>query len=334
MAAPIIPLQVVQAGIEATRGTLVAATHKVDFKPGTATLKLNAETIRIRQAGSLATSHRSYPGRQWPELDLEPLVTYDYLPLWLNLVLGPLSSGTGTGADKTWAFTGGSIVSDTADNLKSLSMEVGGVDTWPAEFQLPGMVCDQFDLSIKQNEPWALKVHLMGYSFTQAAKTGSLSLLTGVEDILGTQTKVYLDSASAFGTTQLTGDLVSADVSIKQGFAQRFVVNGAGTAYRIAIVKERAVSAKIIVEFDAAGLAALNAFTAKTAQRLRLAATGPTLGLTNYSATVDVAGTWDAAPLANDAGVITVELDLVGQYDSTPAADIVATVVNAAATLP
>jgi hypothetical protein len=56
--APIKALQVVQRGVQASIGTGVAATHRVNINPGTAELDHNIEKIRRRFSGSLATSQQ------------------------------------------------------------------------------------------------------------------------------------------------------------------------------------------------------------------------------------------------------------------------------------
>jgi hypothetical protein len=329
--APVIPLEVVQMGMEATRGTGVAATTVLDMDPGGATLTRNPTIIRIRNAGSLATSHRTYPGRDVIQVDISGVWTYNWGPNWLNLILGPLNTGTGASADKTWTF-GSAVVSDTADNLKSCTLELGGKDTWPSEYQVKGCVVTKFDLAIRQDQPWRFKVTLLGTAVTPQAKTAALSYAATIVDVLGPGTKVYLNgTGSAFGATQKTGDVLSADLSIDIGANARYTLDGARNPTRIAVTSPRKISCKVVAEYDVQ--TDYTAVHAATPQRLRLEAIGPTLGGSAYKSNFDIPGVWDTFAIGKDGDVITEEMQLTAQYDTTPGADINAVVVNSTAAL-
>lgn len=335
MPAPIIPLEIVQMGIEATRGTGVPATTILDMEPGGATLARNPSIIRIRQAGSLATAHRSYPGRDIIQIDITGPWTHQWAPNWFNLFLGPLATGTGAGADKVWAFTGtgNTIISDIADNLKSCTLEVGGKDTWPSEYQLKGCVGTKLTLSIKQDQVWTYKATLLVTAITPQAKTGALSPATTLVDVLGTLTKVYIDSASGFGTTQKVGDVISADITIDIGAVARYTLDGQRNPFRVAVTSPRKITAKLVAEYDAQ--TEYTATHAATAQRVRIKETGPVLGGSTYICQLDLPGTWDTFTIGKDGDVITEELELVGQFDAVAGtvADIGASVTTSNAAL-
>lgn len=331
MVAPIHVLDLAQVGIEATRGTLVAATRILDMDPGGAVLKRSATVIRVRNAGSLATSHRSYPGRDIISIEVAGTWTYNWAPWWFNHFLGPLAAGTGATADKLWAFTSTEI-SDTADNLKSSSWEVSGKDTRPGEYKVAGVMGQKLSLSIKQDQPWTYKATLIGQVVTIAAKTGALSAAATITDVLGTLTKVYIDTSSAFGTTQRAGAVVSADIDITVGTNPRYTLDGQRNPFRMAVTGNRQISAKLVVEYDAQ--TEYTAAHAGTAKRVRIKATGPTLGASTYICQLDLPGTWDSHEFGDDDGVVTEQMTLTGQYDTTPASDIAAQIVTDSATLP
>lgn len=331
MPAGIHVLDVAQVGIEATRGTLVAATRILDMDPGGAILKRTPTIIRVRNAGSLATSHRSYAGKDVIEIEVSGPWTYNWAPWWFNHFLGPLATGVGAGADKTWAFTGTEI-SDTADNLKSSSWELGGKDTRPGEYKVAGVMGQKLSLSMKQDSVWTYKASLIGQVVTIAAKTGALSAAATIVDVLGTLTKVYIDTSSAFGTTQRVGAIVNGDIDITVGSNPRYTLDGQRNPFRMAVTGNRSISAKLVVEYDVQG--EYTATHAATAKRVSIRATGPTLAATTYKCTLDLPGTWDSWESGDDDGVVTEELTLTGQYDATPAADIGASVITDSATLP
>lgn len=331
MPAPIHVLDLAQVGIEANRGVLVAATRILDMDPGGAMLKRDPSIIRIRNAGSLATSHRSYPGRDIVAVEVSGPWTYNWAPWWFNHFLGPLAAGVGVGADKIWAFTSTEI-SDTGDNLKASSWELSGRDTRPGEYKVAGVMGQKLSLSIRQDQPWTYKATLIGQALTVAAKTAALSNVASIVDVLGTLTKVYIDTTLAFGTTQRVGALVSADIDIEVGTDPRHTLDGQRNPFRIAVVGARKISAKVVVEYDAQ--TEYTAAHAGTAKRVRVRATGPTLGASTYNCQIDLPGTWESHEWGDDDGVVTEQLTLTGQYDATPAADVAASVTNDSAALP
>lgn len=330
MVAPITVLRTVQVALETTRGTLVAATKVLDFTE--ATLKRDPNNQHIRAGGSLATSHRIIPGREDVELTIKGRWTYQWAPWWLNLFLGPLASGTGATADKTWTF-GSAVVSDTSDNLKSASFEVGGGDTWPSEFKIAGCVGRKLSLHMEIDGAWTYEATLLGTTVTKATKTGALTKVSGLLDVLGQNTKVYLNSTgSAFGTTQKTGVMQSCDIDIEIGSVLRYALDGTRSPIRTPIVHPRNITGKFVAEWDT--ITDYDATMGQTAERLRIEAVGAVLGSSNWKSNFDVPCTFDSLDFGDDDGVVTEEVAFTAQYDSTPAADINAIVVNDSASLP
>ena len=331
MAVVVVPLSIVQAGIETVPGTAVAATRVVDMEGGNASLITDQEPILVANAGSLASGHRAYPGPYKARVEFKDMpANYDDLPWWLNFFCTPVTTGTGVGADKTYT----QLPHDTADDAKRATLEIGGRDTWASEFKLAGCSGQKFDLAIKRDGLWRMSSTLLGTLLTKASKTAALSART-VQHIVAAGTKVYLDSASAFGTTQLVGRLISADVSIENGLIQREPVDGHpsdGLAPAALVLTERRkVSAKVVATFDA--ITEFDAWRAATAQRLRLKQTGPTLGGSAYSAQLDLGGAWKSFGIGDAGGIVTAEMELSGLYDSAIAADWKSVTVNAQATL-
>ena len=333
MAAPIVPLAVVQMGMEVTRGSSVPATTVLDMDPGGANLVRTPSLIEVRQAGSLATIHRSYAGRDIIAIDISGPWTHQWAPNWFNLFLGPLAAGVNATADKIWAFTGASntVISDIADNLKSCTLEVGGKDTWASEYQLKGCVGNKLELSFKQDGVWTYKASLLATTITPQAKTAALANSAALVDVLGTTTKVYIDSASAFGTTQKVGDVLSGNVIIDIGAVARYTLDGQRNPYRVAVTGARKISASLVVEYDAQ--TEYTATHAATAQRVRIKSQGAALGSSFYICQLDIPGVYETFTIAKDGDVITEQLTLKAQYDATPAADFGASVTTSNAAL-
>jgi hypothetical protein len=333
MVAPITTLRTVQVGVEATRGTLVPATSILDYVE--ANISRNPNISHIRTGGSLATSHRAVALHEEVEITVSGRCSYNWLPWWYNLFLGPLAAGTGASADKTWTF-GSAVVSDTADNVKSASFEIGGKDTWPTEFKVSGVVGKTLHISMDVNADdgaWQYEATLLGTVVTQASKTGALAVVSSITDVQVQNTKVYVNSsASAFGNTQKTGTVISADITIELGMAQRFTLSGTNTATRTAMVGPRNITGTLVAEWDATTDS--TSLFAVTSQRIRFEAIGAVLGGGTYKSNIDIPCVFDTLGYSDDDGVIVEELEFTAQYDTTPAADINAVVVNASAALP
>lgn len=324
--APILNLEVVQRGIEATPGTLVAATHRVPFEPGSAELHNTIDRIRRRNSGSLATSHSSSSGLTHAALQYDERATFDFLAVNLASLLAPTVTGTGAGADKTWAFT----PSDSVDNLKRASLELGGRDTWPAEEHIAGAIIRAWELTWdKTGEDWMQSIEWIGIRSTQAAKAGALTLPTTLVPILAKATRCYIDPTT-FGSTSY-GRALSGRIRVELETSERFGTDGNDYANRIAVLK-RTVTASVVAEYDATTLR--DAWRNGTLQKLRIANTGPSLGGSTYSAILDIPGTWETSDLGDDGGIITLEHELTAEYNATLTADISATIVNSIAAIP
>lgn len=98
--APVQRVQTVQAGVEVTAGTAVAATRVVDMAPGGAEFTPTHDPIAVPQAGDLAETVQVYAGLTGVKLMVPVNTSYDDLPWWMNFfatpVTAPSSAGTGT----------------------------------------------------------------------------------------------------------------------------------------------------------------------------------------------------------------------------------------------
>ena len=335
MVAPVQHQTVVQAGKEVTAGTLVAATHVVDHTPGTFSFKRDRATIAVRNAGSRHMRHRTYPGQETVEIEYAATAAFDRLPFYGQLFLaGAPTVGTGNPA-ATWAFT---TIQGVTENLASYSFEVGGTN-YPNAYTVTGVRGRSLEIDIKHDQPWQMKVGLVGMvTAAGATLTSSLSLPSNshgggqpLRDALGTQTKVFIDAAT-IGSTQAVGRIVSANIKLDLDMNPRHTLDGTNTPYRIAETGPFDVQATIVAEYDAQ--TDYTAWAAKTAQLVRIQATGDSLGATNYISQFNLYGVWDGLVLGEDNGVVTTQLTLLGQYANTPASTVTASFTNSVSALP
>lgn len=327
---PVTPLTIVQAGVETTPGTAVAATRIIDMEPGQATLDESAEPIIVRRAGSLASGHAAYPGPREVKISFKKLPwSYTDAPWWLNLFTTPQTTGTGAGADKTYT----NIPSDTADDHKRVTLEIGARDTWPEEYRIAGCTGKKLTLTIDGTDFWRADIDLIGLVLTAQAKTAALSARS-VTHVPSPGTVISVDSTT-FGAGPLTGRVVSAEITIEDGAEARRTVDGNTldvlAATKTVIVAPRKVGAKVIAEFSSA--AEHTAFLAASIQKVRIKKTGAVLGSSNWSEQIDINGVWRSFARADSSGLVVAEMELAALYDATLAADFKAVTVNDQGTL-
>ncbi len=334
--APVLVLETVQAGFETTPGTPVAATRVVDFLPGTALMKRTMATIAVPRAGSRSGPYQAYPGAEEVEIDIDFDVSTDDWPWWMNLFLAPLTTGVGAGTAKTYTQTPSDTVATIGPStsaVQSATFEVGGKDTWPSAFRIAGVIGKTLSLTITPEQVWHAKAVLLGMVTAQHTLTGALSNRSIAAYATGPQTKVYLDSTSAFGTTQLVGRGVSADWSIDLKPVSRHTLDATTTPYRLALPDAYQIKAKVTAEFSA--LTEYNAWTAKTAQRLQLAYNGASItGGGNHQVLLNTGGVWNTLDVVDDKGIWAVTMETEQLYDSSLSAAVQSVTVNTVATLP
>ena len=329
MVASVVPVTVLQAGAEGTAGTLAAATHAVDHVPGSGKLKRDIKKIVLTNAGSYAGSHRSYTGQETSTLSYTAPATYDRLVVPFLMVLNGTATASGTAANKTWDFT---TISDTTDDLKRFSFELGGPN-WPSDQFLSGVAATSLEIDIKHDSVWEYKLEGVGEELTLGTRTSALSVPTTLVDILGTNTKVYIDTAGGtVGTTQVVGTVVSANIKLGTGITPRHTLDGIATPYRTARSGRRSTEATLVIEY--ASQTEYTAWAAGTVRKVRIEATGPALGTGTYKATINLYGPWNELEVDDDGDVKTLALTLRGQYDSTAAAEVTATLVNSISATP
>lgn len=327
---PMLPLKIVQAGYETAPGTVIAATRVIDMEPGQATLKFDQELITVERAGSLSSAAFAYAGGYQPTIEFKGLpVSYTDLPWFANFFTTPITTGTGASTDKNYLNT----PSDTADVGKRATFEVGGRDTWTTEFKVAGCAGKSFGLKWDRKGLWRMDATFLGMGITKASKTGALTART-VKHIVGAGTKTYID-ASTLGSTVITARLISGEFDVTEDMSPQYTLDGtAADAYApgsIALTGNRKVTCKLKLLFTAA--TEWDAFRAATIQKVRIKQAGPVLGVSFWSAQLDVVGVWETYSFDDEGGALTATIGLKALYDSTLAADWALSTFNDQTTL-
>lgn len=319
-----------RAGLEAARGTGVAMTRGIPFSTG-----FHDQTIELIYPEQLRQSyHVNYEGVAGTEtnsFEFEGPVGYNNLPWWLNLHVKAVASGTGAGANKTWAFTPASA----SDDLKTATIQYGYADNIGAS--VPAWSCayvigDELTLSWDKSPGnpgvtfrsrlvsplGATQISAFSGTGTYTAETDGLAKANG--------TKVYMD-ASTIGTTA-DDDILSVEWTLQDRTVNLYTLNGTSAAEDTFRPEGWAWQARIRRYFR--NDTEIDAYVAKTLRKVRVRTTGSSLGTGNYQITLDLYGKYngDSRRIAEVDGLGIEEYTLVPIYDATATTSFSVEVVN------
>lgn len=326
MAQGLVALTKLQAGLEATRGTPVAATR---IQPINGYMVENIERTKVHeQRNSFIDIYRSFQTKRSVELrGLTTSPTFEDLPWFLqSFVKGGVTGVLSAVTVYTYTFT----PTVASDDLKTVTWEVGD-DT--QAFQVPYCLGDRLELQFTADRPAVMTCDYLGQKATKQAFTGALSDRV-TEDINGSQMTAQIDSTT-IGTTTVT-NVLSARFALQNNWVQLWTLDGTitpDTAYR----KVRSAALELEVQFN--NVTEYDAFvTTPVERKIRLKVLGSVIagstGNVQKSLTIDWYGFWDAAPISDSNGVHTVKLSGTSHYDATATYDYSLAIANGLVTLP
>lgn len=329
-----IILKKVQAGIEATPGTGVAATRKV-YAQMSSTYDRPLANFQDT-TGTFSARRRVMYGRPNVGFSGTDICTYEDLAWWFQLLLkGGVTGSEGSGAPKpyTYAF----VPSLSTDDLKSLTLEFGEPNN---AYKSTQVMANSFTIrgdSDSDDEPgWMLDVEMMGRDWSSSSYTGSITDRT-TEVIITRGTKVYVDEpGGTIGTTQMTGRIISFSLTGNinrhmKAFMEDELAYAANKYGR----GERTFDAQIVMEFDSDTEFAKYRSTTPVQRLIRIEREGTTIsGAVKKKATIDLAGYYSSFAEGDREGNMIATFGVSGYFDQTLGYDCSATVVNALATLP
>jgi hypothetical protein len=317
-----------RAGLESTRGAGATPTRLVYFEDGIHNQEIATIRPRERRA-SYFEAFRSYPGLERNSFEFGGDVTFDDLIWWANLHVKAVASGTGAGADKTWAFT----PTASSDDLKSATLQWGYADgigaTRPA-WAVDHVLGDELTLTWTKGDAVRFRSRLLSPKAASqiSAFTGSPTDRTTIS-ALGTATVVYIDAAT-IGTTA-DANIVEATFSLNNGLAHLDTLNGTNVAADLLRPEPRTWRLELTRYYG--NDTERDAYVAKTLRKIRIQTTGPSLGGSAYRIRLDAYGIIDAIENADVDGLGTERITILPQYDSTAATDFSLEVVNATASI-
>jgi len=315
-----------RAALETARGTAITPTRLIYADEMAHDQKLAIQRPSERRA-SYFGNFRSYAGIERNGFRFGGDATYTDLIWWANLHIKAVAAGTGAGGDKTWTF----VPTAGADDLKSASLQFGYADaigaTRPA-WEVDGVLGEELTLTITKSAPWSFRSQLMS-----AEGATQISAFTGTPadrtlmSILGTTTQTYIDPTT-IGTT-VDNDVLDSEFTLTNGFVHLDTLNATNVAAEI--LRPAARDWKLAITRYYRNDTELDAMLAATVRKVRIKATGPVLGGSFYSATLDLYGVWDGEQYEKTEvdGLGVEKFVLVPQYDSTATTDFSLIVVNA-----
>jgi hypothetical protein len=319
-------------GKETVRGTPVAPTRQF-YNDGTGVLVLDNGQNFHEQENTGRRYRTRRVTRQSEDVTLKVNtasgIGYDDLVLFFSALNGT-ATGVGGAADKTWTFTPSATGSNSPP---SWSVDVGDdIQNWRCQYAMPS----SFKLSAALGEVTQLE---SSWFAQRAIKTAKASPATNtaikIPGDLWT-IKFAASIAGLAGASIQTNFLNAFDLEITDGNVWRHYMDG--NLFGAQHV-ETDISAVLNLTVESTALAVSEFYdksVADTMDFIRLKATGPTLGGTNYSAQIDLPVLYEEPEIiSGESGAEGINLWKVRAHLADDGTNgIIPVIVNSLAALP
>jgi hypothetical protein len=310
-----------------TKGTVVdPPTHFLNMA-GTITPK--AQLYRpLESSGLLAEFTRSKIVKEWTEWQGAGPADVYTLPLLLEMAVkggGTKATPAGATNSRTWTYS----PTQNADDLLSATMYFG--DPNVQAFQAPYCMCDEIVISANAAAADAVTMSAKGQgrAFAKDAPNSLPTRLTAPL-LAATDLQLYIDTSSAIGSTEITGRVVSADITIPSGVAYKWLGSGptGGTNFTRHGRKKRHVTLKVV--FELLDMTQYDLWKAASVLKTRLKLNGPIIETTfRHYIQFDVYGPFaDLAWGELEGANRTIELTIQSEYNATATTDFSIVVQN------
>jgi hypothetical protein len=326
-----VALRKIQAAIEVTRGTDLAATRKVYAKG-----RMMKDVVLLRpeeDRGTFTKNYRSALGIVTASFPMEGGLTYEDLPWWCQLAIkGGVTSTLVDTTGRRWAF----VPSASVDDLQTATFEWGD-DT--QAFQMNYGMVDTFEISgeAAQGGYWGFSVGVIGTDMAKTTFTGALSDRV-VEDINMFLTKCAIGAAGAVPSSYMTGRFISFKFSLNNHLARKYFADGVAPTLGGIGRDKREITLEITMEGNAATITERDAYEAGTSRVVRLTALGSLIAGSSPShfrtADLIVPGKWRSFEVGERDTNTKFTALLECEYDAVLAYDMSLTIDNLLTTLP
>jgi hypothetical protein len=297
-------------------------------------------TIVQEMIGISAQTTRNYTPRLGGVVDINATeATFEQLPHLFEMGIKtatPAQDGTGTGYVYTYA-----TANTSEDALKYYTVESGDtVDQRVMSYTF----AESITLSWTATESLMMSASLRGRQSSDLVGGFDTSTTPTVETILGGKMSFYEDDAGTFpATTQVTGTLLSGDITINTGRKPKYISDDGSLFFNFVYLDPNDFKAEgsITLEHDAAAVALIADFEANTSKSLRFLWTGDAVAdatgatYTNKTLIYDVACVITSVdPLTDEDGNGVVVINFESGYSVTDTAHMQAIIVNELSALP
>lgn len=319
-----------RAALETTRGTGVNPTRileQTEFShdPDVATIRPS------ERRGSFFGFYRAAAGREQHSVSMGGNLSYNQAAWLGNLFIKGVTAGAGAGADKTYAF----IPASATDDLKSATFEWGydtALSGTQPGFRLPYVVGDEltinFDKAAAEGVTYSADFH-SPKAASQLSSFGGTPTAIASTAISPVQVAVFLDPTT-IGTTA-DNYVTNAEFVLTNGWTDLDPLNGTSAAQDTFRVNARAFT--LTMTRYKINDTELDIYNSKAPRKVRIRATGPVLGGSFYSLTLDCYGVYTGYDNVSVDGLAMETLTLEPVYDTTATTDFSLTVVTAETTI-
>ncbi len=326
-----IRLEQVNLALETTRGTPVTPpTHRILMEgPIVPNLEFYDDETNIGLLAGLSRSELIHSSSTW---SAEGALDVWTLPVLLNMAFAVVTTPTTPTngiLTRLWTF----IRNVTSDTIKSATLYTGDPNDKMYQAAFAMLTSLGWGADATAIESGTQTAEGIAGTFTPLGAVPTLPALGQAPLLIGTKMQLWIDTASAHGTTEVTGRLAAADVNIDTGVVPKYVAVGPAGAVTYTRIGREATVPELNLTLEKVDEIQLNQALAATTVKVRVRWNGSliesvTPDYYNY-VQVDMVGKLRSPNWADVAGTNrAVQLTLRGQYDATLATDIKAYVQN------
>ena len=316
--------QIVNIGVETTKGTAVAANKRVTAEQFAITPRPEIQTYR---ASGYRWPTIAALNKEWTEVSISGPLTYTSIIYWLSSALKTVSA-SGAGTAKTWAFD---MSTTSANTTKAYTVELGDAER-ALEFAY-GQV-NSIGMRFTRDGAELVNTSMMGKAISDNITLTSSPTELTLKPVLPTQVAVYVADTQAglAGASAVTP--LSVEWSVQNILGSLFTLNGS-SSWSADVPLEPNSTVSLLTEANAEGMAHLANIRSGVTKFLRVKAIGDLItGSDYYMLQTDLALKFtNISELRDEQGVFAVNYEAQITHDSTWGKGIAVTVVNELSTL-
>ncbi len=325
-----IAFEQLMLALESTRGTAIAApTHLVSLDGFVKPIQRIYRPPERR--GTLVKNYRSVITQKEAEWQASGAIDTATLPVYLNMLIKAVTSPSTPGGAtlaRLWTF----VRSITADDIKTATLWYAdpNVQAYRAAFATLDELTIKSDSDTIETAQITLKGHA-GFPAAVADPTVPASINTEIGLMISQKMQLWLDNASAIGTTEITGRLLSIEHTIPSGITYKRYAASTTTTYSYTQLGREPTAAKTKLVFEVPDTTQYDNWAAGDTIKCRARHFGGIIeGGTHSYIEFDIYGQFDMFDWSTYKNTNrTIEMTIESEYDATAAVDYSVKVLNA-----